>query len=91
MDSWLILGLFAQALFTARFIMQWIASERAGESVVPELFWLLSLSGSLLLLFYAIHKKDPVFVIGQGAGIFIYLRNIHLILRKRKCTQPLTD
>jgi lipid-A-disaccharide synthase-like uncharacterized protein len=88
MDFWLVLGFFAQTLFTARFIVQWLASERAGESVVPELFWLFSLSGSLLLLLYAIHKKDPVFILGQAAGIFVYLRNIHLILRKKKCTQP---
>ncbi len=59
MDFWLILGLIAQAIFAARFFVQWIASERAGESVVPDLFWLISLVGSLLLLIYAIHKKDP--------------------------------
>ncbi|WP_372806872.1 lipid-A-disaccharide synthase N-terminal domain-containing protein [Pontiella sp.] len=90
MDGWLIAGLFAQILFTARFVIQWIASERAGESVVPELFWFFSLSGSLLLLVYAIHRKDPVFILGQSAGVFIYLRNIHLILRKKKCATPAT-
>jgi len=87
MNFWLILGLVAQTLFTARFIIQWIASERAGESIVPELFWLISLSGAFLLLLYAIHRQDPVFILGQSAGIFIYLRNIHLILRKKKCLQ----
>jgi lipid-A-disaccharide synthase-like uncharacterized protein len=88
MQGWLILGLFAQGLFTARFIIQWIASERAGESVVPDLFWLISLSGSTLLLLYAVHQRDPVFILGQSTGIFIYLRNIHLILRKKKCLHP---
>lgn len=85
MDYWLVLGLFAQGLFTARFAVQWIASERAGESVMPNLFWYISLSGSSLLLLYAIHQRDPVFILGQSAGIFIYLRNIHFILRKKKC------
>lgn len=83
MNYWLILGLFAQGLFTARFVVQWIASEKAGESVVPELFWLISLSGSVLLFLYALHQRDLVFILGQSAGIFIYLRNIHLILRKK--------
>ena len=85
MNGWLILGFFAQALFASRFVVQWIASERAGESVVPEIFWLISLGGSTLLLLYAIHKQDPVFIVGQASGLFIYFRNIHLIQRKRKC------
>lgn len=85
MNMWLTLGVFAQVLFSARFAIQWIASERAGESVVPELFWLFSLTGSLLLLLYAIHRSDPVFILGQASGILIYLRNIHLIQRKKKC------
>lgn len=88
MDIWILFGLFAQLLFTARFIVQWIASERAGESVVPELFWLISLGGSFLLLLYAIHRNDPVFILGQSAGVFIYLRNIHLILKKKQCLSP---
>lgn len=91
MDWWMILGFFAQAVFSIRFVVQWIASERAGESVVPELFWLISLTGSLLLLLYAIHKKDPVFILGQASGIFIYLRNMHLIIRKKKCTQAIAN
>ncbi|MFA6173175.1 MAG: lipid-A-disaccharide synthase N-terminal domain-containing protein [Kiritimatiellales bacterium] len=91
MDFWLILGLFAQTVFSIRFVIQWIASERAGESVVPELFWLISLTGSLLLLLYAIHKRDPVFILGQASGIFIYLRNMHLIMRKKKCVQAVTN
>jgi len=84
LDFWLALGFFAQALFSARFIVQWIASEREGRSVVPLLFWYLSLSGSSLLLIYAIHRRDPVFILGQGAGVAIYLRNLHLIYRERR-------
>lgn len=83
MDLWLILGLVAQTIFAGRFFVQWIASERAGESVVPDLFWVISLVGSVLLLLYAIHKRDPVFIIGQSSGLFIYLRNLHLIKRKK--------
>ena len=90
MHTWLILGVFAQLLFTARFVVQWIASEQAGESVVPELFWFISLSGSLLLLLYAVHQHDPVFIMGQSAGALIYLRNIYLIIRKKKCLQTAT-
>ncbi len=85
MNGWLILGFSAQALFASRFIIQWIASERAGESVMPELFWLLSLGGSSLLLIYAIKQQDPVFILGQSTGFFVYLRNIHLIKQKKKC------
>ncbi len=82
--AWLVLGFVAQALFTARFLVQWLASERAGRSVIPMMFWYFSLSGSSLLLLYAIHRHDPVFIVGQGSGVFIYLRNLHLIFRERK-------
>ncbi|HPR83755.1 MAG TPA: lipid-A-disaccharide synthase N-terminal domain-containing protein [Pontiellaceae bacterium] len=85
MNGWLILGFFAQALFASRFIIQWIASERAGESVMPEAFWMISLAGSTLLLVYAIYKQDPVFILGQASGLLVYFRNIHLIERKKKC------
>ena len=81
--SWLYLGFIAQALFTGRFIVQWIASERAGKSVIPIHFWLLSLSGSALLLVYAIHLKDPVFIVGQSAGCFVYIRNLMLLRKER--------
>lgn len=83
LDYWLILGFIAQALFSARFLVQWLASERAGQSVVPLMFWYLSAAGSTLLLLYAIHRRDPVFILGQAAGIFIYLRNLNLIYRER--------
>lgn len=80
---WLILGFSAQVLFFTRFLVQWIASERAGRSVVPLAFWYLSISGSLLLLFYAIHRMDPVFIAGQSMGTLIYTRNIVLIRREK--------
>ncbi len=80
---WLVLGFSAQALFGARFIVQWFKSERAGMSVMPVSFWYLSLFGSLLLLIYAIHRRDAVFMVGQLAGSLIYMRNLYLIRRQR--------
>ena len=76
---WLAVGFLGQALFSARFVVQWIASERAKRSVVPVAFWFLSLAGGVTLLVYAIHRRDPVFILGQGAGLFIYLRNVMLL------------
>ncbi|MBW1846932.1 MAG: lipid-A-disaccharide synthase N-terminal domain-containing protein [Deltaproteobacteria bacterium] len=81
---WLVLGFSAQALFTARFLVQWIASEKAGKSVVPLFFWYFSLVGSSLLLIYSIYRKDPVFIIGQSTGIFIYVRNLYFIKREKR-------
>ena len=81
---WLGLGFFAHLLFSARFLVQWLASERAGKSIMPLLFWYLSIAGSGLLLAYAIHRKDPVFILGQSMGIFIYSRNLYLIRREKK-------
>ncbi len=81
---WLALGFFAQLLFSARFLIQWIASERAGKSVIPLLFWYFSIAGAGLLLIYSIYRKDPVFILGQSTGIFIYTRNLYLIRRERK-------
>ena len=80
---WLGLGFVAQALFASRFVVQWISSEKAGQSVVPIAFWYLSLGGAVLLLTYAIYRKDPVFIIGQSVGGLIYARNLVLISRKR--------
>jgi len=90
---WLILGFTAQALFSARFIVQWIASEKAKESIIPSLFWYLSITGGGLLLIYAIHIKDPVFIIGQAFGFLIYGRNIYFVLRKKgkKIDEPLAS
>jgi lipid-A-disaccharide synthase-like uncharacterized protein len=76
---WIIIGFIGQALFSARFLVQWWASERAGRSVVPKAFWILSLGGSLVLLSYAIHREDPVFIVGQSMGFLIYLRNLQLL------------
>ena len=76
---WIIIGFVGQALFSARFIVQWLASERLKRSIIPTAFWYFSLAGGLTLFAYAIHKKDPVFIAGQGLGVFVYLRNIYLI------------
>lgn len=81
---WLALGVFAQALFFGRFFVQWIASEKAKKSVVPITFWYFSISGGVLLLTYAIHIKDPVFIMGQATGIFIYSRNLYLIAKEKR-------
>lgn len=83
-DVWIALGFFAQAMFTMRFVVQWVASERAGRSVVPIAFWFFSLAGGGLLLVYAIQRKDPVFIAGQALGLFIYVRNLMLIRREAK-------
>jgi lipid-A-disaccharide synthase-like uncharacterized protein len=83
-DAWIILGFIAQALFMMRFLVQWIASERAKRSVVPVAFWFFSLGGGALLLIYAIQRQDPVFILGQGLGLFIYIRNLWLIANERK-------
>ncbi len=84
LDWWAWVGIIAQLLFTARFVVQWIASERAGKSVVPMAFWWFSILGGGLLLVYALYRKDPVFIIGQGLGMGIYVRNIVLVLREKR-------
>lgn len=83
---WIVVGFLGQALFTARFLVQWIASERSGQSTVPDAFWWLSLSGGAVLLAYAIWRRDPVFILGQGLGLAVYLRNLVLIRRVREGT-----
>jgi len=67
-----------------RFVVQWLSSEREGRSVIPVAFWYLSLLGNGMLLVYAIHRQDPVFMLGQGMGTFIYLRNLQLISKERR-------
>ena len=84
LDWWLVVGFVAQGLFTARFLVQWIASERAGRSVVPLAFWLFSVTGGLLLLIYATYRRDPVFIAGQAFGVLVYLRNLYFLLRERR-------
>lgn len=81
---WLVVGFIGQALFGMRFVIQWIISEKRGESVIPLPFWYFSIGGSLILLSYAIHKQDPVFILGQSLGSIIYIRNLILISRKKK-------
>jgi lipid-A-disaccharide synthase-like uncharacterized protein len=84
---WLALGFLGQALFALRLLVQWWRSERAGKSVVPIEFWYLSVGGGVLLLAYALYRRDPVFTIGQLTGIFVYLRNLHLIHQERRVAQ----
>jgi lipid-A-disaccharide synthase-like uncharacterized protein len=82
--AWLGVGFLAQLLFSMRFIVQWIASERARRSIVPETFWYFSLFGGALLLAYAIYRLDPVFMLGQAMGLVIYARNIYFIRTHHK-------
>lgn len=82
-DVWVILGFVAQFLFMMRFVVQWIASEKAKASVVPVAFWFFSLGGGFLLLVYAIVREDPVFIAGQGLGLLIYIRNLMLIAKSK--------
>jgi lipid-A-disaccharide synthase-like uncharacterized protein len=84
LDWWVLLGFVAQGFFTARFAVQWIASERAGKSVVPLAFWWLSIGGGVLLLAYALYRRDPVFIAGQGFGVFVYARNLFFVLRDKR-------
>jgi lipid-A-disaccharide synthase-like uncharacterized protein len=81
---WLTVGFLGQALFTARFLVQWLASERRRDAVVPAAFWWLSLVGGTSLLAYAIARRDPVIVVGQALGLFVYVRNLMLIDRARR-------
>lgn len=76
---WIAIGFLGQALFFGRFFVQWIASERSKKSVIPRSFWYLSLAGGSVLLVYAIHQRDPVFIVGQATGFFIYSRNLWFI------------
>jgi lipid-A-disaccharide synthase-like uncharacterized protein len=86
LDWWIVLGFVAQGLFTMRFIVQWVASERAGRSVIPLAFWLFSIAGGLLLLVYALYRRDAVFIAGQAFGVFVYLRNLYFVLHERRAT-----
>lgn len=81
--AWIGLGFLAQFMFMMRFVVQWIASERARRSILPVAFWYFSTAGGTLLLAYAIHREDPVFILGQSLGLFIYLRNLVFIRRER--------
>jgi Predicted membrane protein len=80
--GWLLVGALGQIVFTSRFVLQWVYSERRGYSMIPLAFWYASLTGSALLLGYAVHLRDPVFIAGQGGGMLIYLRNLQLRWRE---------
>ena len=82
--AWLTVGFLAQALFSARFLVQWIASERVRKSIVPEAFWYFSAGGGAMLLAYAIWRQDPVFILGQAFGLMVYARNIYFIWSERQ-------
>lgn len=81
---WIGVGLLGQALFSMRFLVQWAVSEREQRSVIPTAFWHLSIAGSVTLLAYAVHRADPVFIIGQLTGVFIYARNLMFVWRERR-------
>ena len=81
---WVVVGLAGQLMFSMRFLIQWISSERAKKSVMPVAFWYFSLGGGVILLSYAIYRRDPVFIIGQATGLFIYTRNLWLIRAEKR-------
>jgi len=81
---WVTIGFIGQSMFFMRFLLQWISSERAKKSVIPVAFWYFSLAGSLIVLSYAIYREDPVFIVGQTTGSFIYLRNLYFIQREKR-------
>jgi lipid-A-disaccharide synthase-like uncharacterized protein len=83
-NTWIAVGFVGQMMFFGRFLVQWIAAERRGESIVPVSFWYLSIGGGLVLLAYAVHRGDPVFMAGQAFGSIVYVRNLMLIRRKRR-------
>lgn len=86
--GWLAVGFLGQALFSARFIVQWLSSEKLKKSVIPKAFWYFSVAGGATLLAYAVHRRDPVFIVGQAAGLFIYARNLQFLWRERQTPTP---
>ena len=87
LNFWIIIGFVGQALFGGRFLVQWIASEKQKKSVIPIYFWFFSIGGGAILLIYAISILDPVFIIGQATGLFIYTRNLMLLAKEKKRTE----
>src|SRR5436309_4334215 len=87
---WVLLDYVAQLMFTMRFLVQWIASERAGKMVMPIAFWFFSIAGGLLLFIYALYIRDPVFILGQGFGVFVCARNLYFELRDRRAAAAAT-
>ena len=80
---WVVIGLTGQFLFFMRFLVQWLASEKKKESVIPVVFWYFSIAGGVILLAYSIYRKDPDFILGQSVGVLIYARNLYFIHRKK--------
>jgi lipid-A-disaccharide synthase-like uncharacterized protein len=89
-DFWAAFGVIAQFVFAARFLVQWIASERAERSVIPVGFWFLSIGGGLMTLVYGLARRDLVIILGQSFSVFIYIRNLMLIARERRAKQGVT-
>ena len=85
--AWLSVGFAGQLMFTMRFLVQWIQTERKRKSVIPIAFWYFSIFGGLILLAYALYRADPVFIVGQSAGLIVYLRNLHFIRQRRQASQ----
>ena len=85
----LAVGFAGQFLFAMRFLIQWVKSELSRKSVIPVAFWYFSLIGGCVLFVYALWRKDPVFIVGQGTGIFIYARNLYLIHRERRAANDM--
>ena len=81
---WVVFGVGGQLMFSARFVIQWIASEKAGRSLIPIAFWYFSIAGGAILFTYAVYRGDPVFIMGQSIGLFIYVRNLWLIKTEKK-------
>ncbi|MEQ1528185.1 MAG: lipid-A-disaccharide synthase N-terminal domain-containing protein [Methylococcales bacterium] len=81
---WLAVGFLGQALFSARFIVQWLKSEKEKKSVFPVAFWYFSIAGGVTLLAYAVYREDPVFIVGQLTGLFIYFRNLYFIVYEHR-------
>jgi len=84
MNAWLVLGFGGQILFGLRFLIQWVCSEIKKESHIPIMFWYLSIVGGIILLIYAVHIKDPVFILGQSCGLLVYGRNLMLIYKRKE-------
>jgi len=83
-DLWVLIGFIGQFVFAARFVVQWISSERRRQSHIPIQFWYLSLVGGAITTAYAIHRRDPVFLVGQASGLIVYVRNLMLIHADRR-------
>lgn len=85
-DTWVIIGFVGQFMFTMRFLVQWVESEKVQRSVIPTSFWVFSILGGSIVLAYAVHKQDPVFIVGQGVGLLIYFRNLYFVVKNHRAT-----